>query len=57
MNPIFESGELKSHPIRVEPDGFEGLLDGVTLLRKGKVRGEKLIYRTADRRQAVPTAS
>lgn len=54
---MFEAGEIKSHPIRVEPDGFEGLLDGVALLRKGKVRGEKLIYRTADRRQAVPVAS
>jgi hypothetical protein len=57
MNPIFESGEIKAHPIRVESDGFEGLLDGVALLREGKIRGEKLIYRTADRRQATPVAS
>ena len=47
---MFESGEIKSHPIRTEPDGFEGLLDGVTLLRKGKVSGQKLVYRTQDRR-------
>ncbi|KAF2268087.1 putative zinc-binding dehydrogenase family oxidoreductase [Lojkania enalia] len=51
MNPIFESGEIKPHPIRVEPDGLEGLLEGVHLLKRGKVRGEKLIYRTADRRE------
>ncbi|ORY13584.1 putative alcohol dehydrogenase [Clohesyomyces aquaticus] len=56
MNPIFEKGELKSHPIRVEPDGFEGLLDGVQLLRKGAVRGEKLIYRTGERRGEVVKA-
>lgn len=55
--PLFEAGELKSHPIRSEADGFEGLLDGVALLRKGKVSGQKLVYRTADRRGVVVAAA
>ncbi|KAE8150737.1 hypothetical protein BDV25DRAFT_129350 [Aspergillus avenaceus] len=50
IHPLFTSGQLKSHPIREEPDGFEGLLDGVSLIRKGQVSGQKLVYRTADRR-------
>ncbi|KAI1344559.1 putative alcohol dehydrogenase [Xylariaceae sp. FL0016] len=53
---MFTAGELKEHPTRVDPDGFEGLLDGVTLLRKGKVRGEKLVYRTAERRAVTAAA-
>lgn len=55
--PLFEAGELKSHPIRSGADGFEGLLDGVALLRKGKISGQKLVYRTADRRPVVVSAA
>ena len=57
IHPLFEAGKLKPHPTRSEPDGFEGLLDGVTLLRKGKVSGQKLVYRTADRRPVVTAAA
>ncbi|KAB8238393.1 zinc-binding alcohol dehydrogenase family protein [Aspergillus alliaceus] len=50
IHPLFSAGQLKTHPIREEPDGFEGLLDGVALIRKGQINGQKLVYRTADRR-------
>lgn len=53
LNPVFEAGELKAHPIRVEKGGFEGLLDGVSLVRKGKVSGVKLVYRTMDRGDSI----
>ena len=57
VHRLFEEGNLLSHPVREEKDGFEGLLDGVDLLRKGKVRGEKLVYRTQDRRVVVSAAA
>ncbi len=57
IHPLFEARKLKSHPIRSEPDGFEGLLDGIMLLRKGKVSGQKLVYRTADQRPVVTAAA
>lgn len=57
LHRLFEEGKLSSHPIREEKDGFEGLLDGVDLLRKGKVRGEKLVYRTQERRCVVSAAA
>ena len=57
LHRLFAEGKLSSHPIREEKDGFEGLLDGVDLLRKGKVRGEKLVYRTQERRSVVAAAA
>lgn len=50
VHPLFEAGLLKPHPTRVEPHGFEGLIDGVGLVRLGKISGQKLVYRTADRK-------
>ena len=50
LHRLFEAGMLSPHPVREEKNGFEGLIDGVDLLRKGKVRGEKLVYRTRERR-------
>jgi hypothetical protein len=56
IHPLFTSGQLQPHPTRVEPDGFEGLLAGVSLIRKGQVKGQKLVYRTADRRASAAVA-
>ncbi|KAI0484818.1 putative alcohol dehydrogenase [Xylariaceae sp. FL0804] len=57
IHEMFTAGELREHPTRTDPDGFEGLLDGVTLLRKGKVRGTKLVYRSQERRAPAVTAA
>jgi hypothetical protein len=40
----------------VESGGFEGLVDGVKLIRQGKIKGQKLIYQTADRKVVVGDA-
>ncbi|KAI5917071.1 putative alcohol dehydrogenase [Camillea tinctor] len=56
IHQMFSGGQLKEHPTRIEPDGFEGLLEGVSLMRKGKISGQKLVYRTADRRMVAVTA-
>ena len=53
IHKLFTAGELKSHPISVESGGFEGLLDGVSSIRKGKVSGQKLVYRTAEMKPAA----
>lgn len=52
IHELFTQGWFKSHPLREEPGGFEGLMDGIKLVRQGKVKGQKLIYRTADRMPA-----
>ncbi|KAH8918822.1 GroES-like protein [Atractiella rhizophila] len=40
--------KVKPNRVRVIPGGLEGVDEGLTLLEKGKVSGEKLVYRIAD---------
>jgi hypothetical protein len=43
-------GEIQPHPVRLlkSKQGFEGVLEGVELLRKKAVSGEKLVQRILD---------
>ena len=41
---LLASGKIKTHPTRVGNAGLNGILDGLQLLRDGKIRGEKLVY-------------
>ncbi|KAL1970223.1 hypothetical protein VTN77DRAFT_5383 [Rasamsonia byssochlamydoides] len=46
---MLDRGEIVPHPARVgEKIGLEGVLDGLELLRKRAVSGEKLVYRVAE---------
>jgi NADPH:quinone reductase-like Zn-dependent oxidoreductase len=45
---LLASGKVKVHPPRVCDGGLDGILDGLQLLREGKVSGEKLVYNIAD---------
>ncbi|KAH8917480.1 GroES-like protein [Atractiella rhizophila] len=40
--------KVKPNRVKVIPGGLEGVDEGLTLLEKGKVSGEKLVYRIAD---------
>ncbi|KAI1349116.1 putative zinc-binding dehydrogenase family oxidoreductase [Xylaria sp. FL0043] len=40
---LINSGTLRTHPTRRMKDGFEGVLDGLVLLRSGAVSGIKLV--------------
>ncbi|KAK2037425.1 GroES-like protein [Colletotrichum somersetense] len=42
---LMESGRIKAHPLRELPSGWESIIRGLELLRKGEVRGEKLVAR------------
>ncbi|KAL9106183.1 MAG: hypothetical protein Q9227_008775 [Pyrenula ochraceoflavens] len=41
---LLDEGKIRAHPVRVEQGGLKGVLDGVALLRSGKVSGQKLVY-------------
>jgi NADPH:quinone reductase-like Zn-dependent oxidoreductase len=41
---LVAEGKIKVHPLRVRAGGLKGLLEGLQLMRKGKVSGEKLVY-------------
>jgi NADPH:quinone reductase-like Zn-dependent oxidoreductase len=45
---LLASGKIMVHPRRVCNGGLDGILDGLQLLREGKVSGEKLVYNIAD---------
>jgi hypothetical protein len=52
IHKLFSDNWFKLHPISEVTGGFEALLEGIDLVRNGKVRGTKLVYRTADRKAA-----
>jgi NADPH:quinone reductase-like Zn-dependent oxidoreductase len=41
---LLEEGKLKPHPLRIMPGGLQGVLDGMDMLRKKQVSGQKLVY-------------
>ncbi|KAK2612311.1 hypothetical protein QQS21_001737 [Conoideocrella luteorostrata] len=46
---LVDAGRVTSHPIRVlDRVGFDGVLEGIEILRQGKLSGEKLVCRIAD---------
>jgi NADPH:quinone reductase-like Zn-dependent oxidoreductase len=50
--PIAESllnqGKLKVHPPKVGPNGLQGVMEGLKLLKEDKVSGEKLVYNVSE---------
>jgi hypothetical protein len=45
---LLAEGKLKPHPVKLGEGGFQGVLEGVKLMRDGKVSGEKFVDRTTD---------
>jgi NADPH:quinone reductase-like Zn-dependent oxidoreductase len=44
VTPLLQSGKLKFHPLRHMEGAFEGILEGLNILRRGEVSGQKLVY-------------
>lgn len=44
VQKLLNDGSLQTHPVRVMPEGFQGIRDGMDLLRSNKVSGAKLVY-------------
>lgn len=42
------SGKIKVHPLSVREGGLEGVLDGLDLMRKDQVSGQKLVYNVSE---------
>jgi len=45
---LWAQGRWQPHPLRLEPGGLQGIIDGMQQMREGKVSGEKLVYRVDD---------
>ena len=44
---LLDQGRMTIHPIKVMDGGWEGVVKGVDVVRKGEVSGHKLVYRVA----------
>jgi hypothetical protein len=44
VQKLIDQGRLQPHPIRVAGTSLEEVINGVDLLRKGAVSGQKLVY-------------
>nr|QQW45475.1 trans-acting enoylreductase CalK' [Aspergillus stellatus] len=42
---LMATGQLKAHPLRELPGGFDAIIEGLNMLRKGEVRGQKLVVK------------
>jgi len=47
VQELLNAEKLRSHPVRVEEGGLKGILNGVEILRKGGISGQKLVYPVA----------
>lgn len=45
---LLAEGKLIPHPTQVGERGLSGVLDGLKLVRDGKLSGAKLVYQVAD---------
>ncbi|KAF3765312.1 hypothetical protein M406DRAFT_321882 [Cryphonectria parasitica EP155] len=45
MHLLMESGRIKTHPLRELENGWDSIIEGLTMLRKGEVHGQKLVIR------------
>ncbi|ORY67421.1 putative alcohol dehydrogenase [Pseudomassariella vexata] len=45
VQKLLDQGKIRAHPIKVEEGGFESVVGGVGVIRRGEVSGVKLVYR------------
>ena len=44
MQRLLDNGKIRSHPPCIMPGRFQGILEGVEMMRRREVSGEKLVY-------------
>jgi hypothetical protein len=47
MQVLLDADLIKTHPVRQVPGQWDGILDGLAMLQRGEVRGQKLVVRIA----------
>ena len=48
IEALVADSKIKSHPMRKLGGGLRGIIDGLSILRKGDVSAERLVYCIAD---------
>lgn len=45
VQTLVDEGRLKCHPAREVPGGWQGVIQGLEMLKSGQVRGQKLVVK------------
>ncbi|KAL8383418.1 hypothetical protein RB595_006936 [Gaeumannomyces hyphopodioides] len=45
VQALVDEGQLTCHPVREIPGGWQGIIDGLNMLKENRVRGQKLVCR------------
>jgi hypothetical protein len=45
MQDLLDAGKLKTHPVKVVPGRYDGIMKGLQMLKAKQVSGEKLIVK------------
>ena len=48
MQKLLDAGKLKHHPVRQLDGRWDAIIEGLDMLKRGEVRGHKLVVRIAD---------
>ncbi|CDM32165.1 hypothetical protein DTO013E5_3622 [Penicillium roqueforti] len=48
VEDLLAQGKIKAHPTKVGEHGLKGVIEGLKLLKEGKVSGEKLVYNVSE---------
>ncbi|KAG5929810.1 putative secondary metabolism biosynthetic enzyme [Claviceps africana] len=51
---LLDGGQLKCHPVREVPGRWNGIINGLQMLKAGEVRGQKLVVRIAPSAESSP---
>lgn len=44
VQPLLDRGLIDTHPVKVMPGGWEGVMGGVDIIRSQALSGQKLVY-------------
>ncbi|KAK6062548.1 zinc-binding dehydrogenase family [Seiridium cupressi] len=47
IQSLLDMGKLRAHQVRIEEGGLPGILNGVDIIRRGELSGQKLVYPVA----------
>ncbi len=45
VEKLLQAGSLRSHPLKIGTGGFDGVLEGVKVIRHKAMSGQKMVYR------------
>jgi threonine dehydrogenase-like Zn-dependent dehydrogenase len=45
---LLAAGRVRTHPVSLRPNGLEGVIEGLNIMKEGKYSAEKLVYKVSE---------